>query len=519
MSTRRSLRIRVKSEMEETARAEQEANLLQQQKQQQDHPSPLKTGKSKKKKQTATPDTGIKDPVDDNLKTEKDDNTSVPAPSGSKTKTVKTTKNTAGKGKAKKSESEQATTSKDMKSTKNSRKSKVTKKKATVTSTVDTQPLARPQSAEADAATPVKTKGKRSKRKKEEVDGPTDDTSENPIKKQCTEQENDENSDTNNNDITDDPPDDPSSTDPSTSSAPTPVKKKKAQKKKKILDANGDEIIQSEIPIDTALIPKNRTDPCSVLPTEVWHKVLDNLPLSVITQYAVVNNTWLIGLRSYNGWRIAAEKGNMGVPKRKFKSFMALVCAHSFFVCDNCLSYSTGKDGRSSIPLPVQLGSPSEDNQIRWNLCLDCRLEHYRHHKEGYRSPCDPNNEATYVEHESITKSVATNRYYLDSSEVMVVPHELRANPHYAGAAPMQIYLEKNVQKHARLVHGGWVGVDAAVKNIVAKRKIAFRERMTGRPVPPKGPRKPRVYVRRSRYRSFRYDDSMEFYDDYRWWY
>ncbi|KAF8936853.1 hypothetical protein BGZ52_000676, partial [Haplosporangium bisporale] len=83
---------------------------------------------------------------------------------------------------------------------------------------------------------------------------------------------------------------------------------------------------------------------------------------------------------------------------------MALVCSRSYFVCDRCLDYSTGKGLRSRIPLPVPL---NYDVTNTWMLCHNCRREYYREHPERLRPPCDPTDKTTYMAHRRITKSAA----------------------------------------------------------------------------------------------------------------
>ncbi|KAF9952515.1 hypothetical protein BGZ72_006155 [Mortierella alpina] len=103
--------------------------------------------------------------------------------------------------------------------------------------------------------------------------------------------------------------------------------------------------------------PINPTDPCERLPTEVWHHVLAQLPLSQAATTSRVSKTWLDGALSWPKWRHICEDLSLGTPKRKFKTYMSIVCLHSYFICDLCFSYSTGfrKSYGSQIPLPVDI--------------------------------------------------------------------------------------------------------------------------------------------------------------------
>ncbi|KAF9570581.1 hypothetical protein EC968_001656 [Mortierella alpina] len=103
--------------------------------------------------------------------------------------------------------------------------------------------------------------------------------------------------------------------------------------------------------------PINPTDPCERLPTELWHQVLAQLPLSQAATTSLVSKTWLDGALAWPKWRHLCEDLKLGSPKRKFRTYMSIVCLHSFFICDLCFSYSTGfrKSYGSQIPLPVDI--------------------------------------------------------------------------------------------------------------------------------------------------------------------
>ncbi|KAF9275600.1 hypothetical protein BGZ68_010657 [Mortierella alpina] len=105
-------------------------------------------------------------------------------------------------------------------------------------------------------------------------------------------------------------------------------------------------------------ITVNPSDPCSVLPTEIWHKVLSHLPLSQVAKTSWVSKTWLDGARQWRVWQQICEKCKLGTPKLKYKTFMAIVCANSYFICDKCHLHSTGSGSyvrRSEIPLKVKV--------------------------------------------------------------------------------------------------------------------------------------------------------------------
>ncbi|KAG0349137.1 hypothetical protein BG005_011127 [Podila minutissima] len=223
-----------------------------------------------------------------------------------------------------------------------------------------------------------------------------------------------------------------------------------------------------------ARVPINPSDPCSLFPTELWHAVLDHLPLSQIARTSSVNNGWLTGARSYRGWAIAAAYGKMGVPKIKYKTFMALVCSRSYFVCDLCLSYSTGKELRSRIPLAVQVNGDAANT---WMLCHDCRREYYRRRPKWLRPPCNSKDKTTYVANKKICKTDAMWDYWLDGSDLAGLQYNVYENPYSARGYPMCLFDERVIQKRAHNVHAGWVGLDGAKANVPKSRRAAFKLR------------------------------------------
>lgn len=262
-----------------------------------------------------------------------------------------------------------------------------------------------------------------------------------------------------------------------------------ARGKAKARDDDSDEDKDASI---LTLVPINPSDPCSLFPTELWHTVLDHLPLSVIACTSSVSNAWLIGARTYRGWAIAATNGKMGVPKIKYKTFMALVCSKSFFVCDRCFGYSAGNMTHSDIPLPVHVDGDPADT---WRLCMPCRRGYYLDHPEPLLSPCDPCDGGTYMPDERITKTRAMALFQLTQDDLARLRCTYHRNPHYRTAAPMRLYDMAEVQKMALAVHAGWVSVIAAECSVLKKKRRAYKARKESDKIRtmPKREKKPKV--------------------------
>ncbi|KAF9278478.1 hypothetical protein BGZ74_003096 [Mortierella antarctica] len=269
---------------------------------------------------------------------------------------------------------------------------------------------------------------------------------------------------------------------------------------------------------EKAPLPTNPQDPCSVLPTELWHAVLDYLPLSVVANTSIVSNTWLTAARTYNGWRIAAEKGGMGTPKTKYKSWMALVCSHSDFVCDRCMGFSNGKRRGSHIPLPVKM---NDDDGNIWHMCWECRNRYYCLNPEPLRAPCDPEDTHTYEAGKRITKGRSMSEYALREEDLDPIPREQRRNPHVRSAAPMLLFDEATIQDTALTIHAGWVGIQAAAGNQLKKKRESFKardeaNRVSTRPKKEKPPKVLKPKVPKPRLRQYhRYYGHYSHYHDY----
>ncbi|KAF9362256.1 hypothetical protein BGX34_006521 [Mortierella sp. NVP85] len=217
----------------------------------------------------------------------------------------------------------------------------------------------------------------------------------------------------------------------------------------------------------------NPSDPCQVLPTELWHQILSLLPLSKVAGLSMVSKTWLDGTRTYPAWKSICEALNLGEPKLKYRSYMAMVCVRSFFICDKCHSSSNGRGRASEIPLPV---ANKDDHDFVWMLCHACRLEYYGRYPENVRE--------AQVEHDwqmkRITKTSAQATYHLNDEDLYGLYFHERRNPHYRNAYPMKLYDRDEVQERALQVHAGWVGVDAFTNGIAKKRSAAFKAREDG---------------------------------------
>ncbi|KAF9096676.1 hypothetical protein BGX23_010736, partial [Mortierella sp. AD031] len=215
---------------------------------------------------------------------------------------------------------------------------------------------------------------------------------------------------------------------------------------------------------------------------------------------------WLDGTRSCPVWKVVCETGGLGVPKQKYKSHMALACAHSFWVCEGCFGVSKGRPRGSNIPLSVCLGKKLQDqydedeeedkapvkkedqdkeqdqdnnsvgSDIR-RLCWDCRKAHFDDHPEPLRDQAFGGEHAFQEETMKVTKTGACGVYGLAEADLSALSYQERRNPHHRNGYPMRLYDRTQVQNLALDIHAGWVGVDAIRNGLARKRQAMFKER------------------------------------------
>ncbi|KAK3842653.1 MAG: hypothetical protein J3R72DRAFT_442830 [Linnemannia gamsii] len=226
-------------------------------------------------------------------------------------------------------------------------------------------------------------------------------------------------------------------------------------------------------PVPTTTI--NKSDPYSVLPTELWQEVMSYLSLSQITKVSSVSKGWLEGFRALQVWRDACLKGALGKPARKYPTHMALVCANSYWICEMCLAMIAGRG--SDIPMPVEVAELGSESRM---MCRECRCRYYKKHPEKIKIRKHIVNifgEFEYQRTTRFTKTDACGAYCLRGDDLLEVPCDERPNPHYRNAPPMRLYEEKDVIKLALKVHGGFIGLQAARKSTAKTRREAFKNR------------------------------------------
>ncbi|KAG0336981.1 hypothetical protein BG000_005948 [Podila horticola] len=97
--------------------------------------------------------------------------------------------------------------------------------------------------------------------------------------------------------------------------------------------------------------------------------------------------------------------------------------------------------------------------------------EYYQTRPEQNRSPCNRQDSSTYHHNAMVTRVEAKERYGLSSKHLRRIKHRFQGSLRY--------YMEYEIQKKARKVHAGWVGVDAVLGNVQMDRRLQYQMRLT----------------------------------------
>lgn len=212
----------------------------------------------------------------------------------------------------------------------------------------------------------------------------------------------------------------------------------------------------------------NPHEPFSSLPVEILQHIISWLPLPEIARASMVSKTWLDAVHYMSVWRTICREAGLGEPKKKYKTYMALACADSFWICTRCYSFSNAKTNRADLPLPVK---DVDDNNHVHMLCLQCRREYFHKHpaplKKGvYRQEFDWIPRAGSIAPNGVYINYGLEGSQLDGIEVVG-----------SSSQGLPLYDRSEVQKRAIHVHGGWVGVNAQATNPRRKRASACAAR------------------------------------------
>ncbi|GAA5953059.1 hypothetical protein JCM8115_002424 [Rhodotorula mucilaginosa] len=146
----------------------------------------------------------------------------------------------------------------------------------------------------------------------------------------------------------------------------------------------------------------------------------------------------------------------------------------------------------------VVLGSKRTSEQRKWDRALQMHVLYPAKHERMLIRSEEWTDAIADVAKQRITKTTAKQNYKLSEAELGRLPHIEKRNPHYRGAAPMQLYVEAAVERLAYKLHGGYQGHLQVIKTLTeraAKANQTRRAKAAGTwqpPTPQKTPRKSR---------------------------
>lgn len=196
------------------------------------------------------------------------------------------------------------------------------------------------------------------------------------------------------------------------------------------------------------------------VPPEIWHLIFSFMPTSHVPAVSLVSRAMLDICRTWPRWRFICLANNLGEPKRKYRSYMALVCSEALYICDmgDSRSTGTGQFRSSELPLPVL---NREDGQV-WRLCIGCRWAYYDRYPElEVLQEIDANSQVSGL--------WVRKHLFVDGSHMKIL-NPTRNHSNWA-------INKLTATEYALEIHGGHVGL-MAVKNKVCKSvRIKYRQR------------------------------------------
>ncbi|KAF9124630.1 hypothetical protein BGW39_008056 [Mortierella sp. 14UC] len=243
------------------------------------------------------------------------------------------------------------------------------------------------------------------------------------------------------------------------------------------------------------VVPISKSDPCAVLPTEPWHRILSFLPLAKAAQTSIVSKIWLYGARSSPIWKTPASGSNFA-SAAKVEASNDGIGHHG----GGSGGSGDGHGGQSEQHRQLHDGDVSvkqqggdeaaqeggkttaqEGQAIDSNvcmLCFTCRRSHFDDHPEALRPGAFGNDQVFQEQTKKVTRSGTCDTYGLNADDIHGLNYEPRRNPYRRNGWPMRLYDRDEIQDIALETHAGWVGVDAVRDGVLRARRERFNQRI-----------------------------------------
>lgn len=214
---------------------------------------------------------------------------------------------------------------------------------------------------------------------------------------------------------------------------------------------------------------------------ELWELILVELahfPPSQLIELALASKAMYSMVMALPVWqKIITISGIKPVPKRTKPPVTPYmhVFNHRTRICEQCYGYAYLSGPKAALPV----FSVEEGRRIR--MCLPCRQAYYERHPEPVPQAEGDDEEEEEDEDDRrrqrrgrhrqrqrrntrlITKLHGQDMFRLVNRHMDMIPYDQARNPHYRAAAPMRLYDIEDLRTYARHVHGGDVGIEAAL--------------------------------------------------------
>ncbi|KAG2187076.1 hypothetical protein INT44_003304 [Umbelopsis vinacea] len=225
--------------------------------------------------------------------------------------------------------------------------------------------------------------------------------------------------------------------------------------------STGPEVMQDVIP---SLCQLDR------FPAEIIFEIIGYLPPTTFLQLGYVCRRLYQVVCDAPIWERIWRTAGLPKPGRKRKSHREVVLTEAETICERC--YLKSKAFGSNSPIKIM----DTDDGLMISLCCQCRRDYYHKNPEPYEEAQAEG--STQTERSTrITKMRAKSEYRLTDDELEGVSVTYARNPHYRNAAPMCLYDVKQVIQMARLVHGGDIGIEAALNATIKKGNAMIEAR------------------------------------------
>ncbi|KAI8980492.1 hypothetical protein BDB01DRAFT_851777 [Pilobolus umbonatus] len=115
------------------------------------------------------------------------------------------------------------------------------------------------------------------------------------------------------------------------------------------------------------------------LPCELWYTIYLYLHLSDLVTLSRTCLWQYNCIVSLYQWKSVSIRAHLGHPKRKYRTYYDIVISRLQRICELCFKRGKQKGKYAILNIKVK------DYSVR--MCLECRITHYRHHRESDSIP------------------------------------------------------------------------------------------------------------------------------------